>query len=123
MSSDLQCYIATLMRFVPTAPFPYSPQSYTYSLYSLHYLLTRILFPALLRTLHAYSYPLPILYSTLQVWGHALVDALSPVPPSSTAWRQLVLPAATKEMLHATSASTLRGENKVCVRDMGDSCK
>ena len=50
---------------------------------------------------------------TLKTWGYVIVDSLHPIYPSSLAWKQLVLPQETKEMLKAVTASTLRGINKV----------
>lgn len=50
---------------------------------------------------------------TLKTWGYAIVDSLHPIYLSSLAWKQLVLPQETNEMLKAVTASTLRGINKV----------
>lgn len=50
---------------------------------------------------------------TLKTWGYVIVDSLHPIYPSSLAWKRLVLPQETKEMLKAVTASTLRGINKV----------
>lgn len=47
----------------------------------------------------------------IKQWGHVVVDGLETVPYSSEAWKQLVLPPRTKEMLMAMAASTLRGES------------
>eukprot|EP00290_Baffinella_frigidus_P029199 CAMPEP_0180223982 /NCGR_PEP_ID=MMETSP0987-20121128/21777_1 /TAXON_ID=697907 /ORGANISM="non described non described, Strain CCMP2293" /LENGTH=1030 /DNA_ID=CAMNT_0022186659 /DNA_START=27 /DNA_END=3119 /DNA_ORIENTATION=- len=58
---------------------------------------------------------------TLKQWGFVLVDSLEPVPVSSDAWDQLVLPERTKEMLLAMSSSTMRGEpNRYRFRDVVD---
>eukprot|EP00833_Pecoramyces_ruminatium_P007708 jgi/Orpsp1_1/1181740/evm.model.c7180000078411.1 len=50
---------------------------------------------------------------TQKMWGYAIVSGIDSVTPSSVAWNQLVLPPATKEMLFATAAASLRGENRI----------
>jgi len=50
---------------------------------------------------------------TQKIWGYAIVSGLESVTPSSVAWSQLVLPTATKEMLFATVAASLRGEHRI----------
>jgi len=50
---------------------------------------------------------------TQKMWGYAIVSGIDSVTPSSVAWNQLVLPPATKEMLFATAAASLSGENRI----------
>jgi hypothetical protein len=45
---------------------------------------------------------------SMKVWGHVLIDGLTPVHQNLKPWQQLVLPPKTKEMLLAMTASTQR---------------
>ncbi|ORX76538.1 P-loop containing nucleoside triphosphate hydrolase protein [Anaeromyces robustus] len=57
-------------------------------------------------------WPTVVAFSLIQkIWGYAIVSGIESVTPSSIAWNQLVLPSSTKEMLFATAAASLRGEN------------
>jgi len=71
-------------------------------------------FTYLPETLKLNIWPTVVAFSlTQKIWGYAIVSGIEPVTPSSVAWNQLVLPAATKEMLFATAAASLRGENRI----------
>eukprot|EP00122_Pirum_gemmata_P006164 Pgem_evm1s5628 len=51
-------------------------------------------------------WPAVIAFSlTTKIWGHVLLDSLTPVKPSIDAWNQLVLPTRTKEMLLSMAAT------------------
>lgn len=59
-------------------------------------------------------WPTVVAFSLIQkIWGYAIVSGIESVTPSSIAWNQLVLPSSTKEMLFATAAASLRGENRI----------
>lgn len=66
-------------------------------------------FGALTPVLAATAWPAVVAFSlTTKQWGAVLIDALSPVPPSASAWHQLVLKPSIKEVLKATAASALK---------------
>ena len=50
---------------------------------------------------------------TKKTWGHVIIDGLQRAAASGAAWRELVLPAPTKELLRSTAASVLRGHHTI----------
>lgn len=65
--------------------------------------------PRLSGNLELLCWPTVVAFSlTIKQWGFVLVEGLQPVPISADAWEQLILPAATKEMLLAMAQSTQR---------------